>query len=135
METVGTPRAVGSRPSARPRIWNLEARTERFAADVRALVRTLPPALVSREDARQLLRSSGSVAANCIEANESLGARDRMMRFRIARKEAKESGLWLRLLASGRDSADDQRRQELIQEARELLLILTAIIKRLEPLA
>ncbi len=74
------------------------------------------------------------MAANCIEANEALGVKDRMMRFRIARKEAKESGLWLRLLAPENSRADEPRRQELIREARELLLILTAIIKRLEPL-
>ena len=54
------------------------------------------------------------------------------MKFRTCRKEAKESQLWLRLLHTG-DAADlDIKRQALRQEAHELKLILTAIIKKLE---
>lgn len=81
---------------------------------------------------KQLVRSSGSIAANCIEANESLGSKDRVMRFRIARKEAKESRLWLRLVNTADNLAMDEQRAALSQEAIELKLILTAIIKKLE---
>lgn len=111
---------------------DLEDRTADFAAAVRSLVRRLPRTVANIEDARQLVRSSGSVAANCIEANESLGEKDRVMRFRICRKEAKESQLWLRLLHVGDDAELESERQALRQEAHELKLILTAIIKKLE---
>lgn len=111
---------------------DLEERTAAFAEDIRRFVRSLPRTISNIEDVKQLVRSSGSVAANCIEANEALGGKDRVMRFKTARKEAKESQLWLRLLGTGDDSALQDRRQALWQEAHELKLILTAIIKKLE---
>ena len=46
---------------------------------------------------KQLIKSSGSVGANYIEANESLGKKDFRMRIKISRKEAKESRYWSRL--------------------------------------
>jgi len=42
------------------------------------------------EDARQLVRSSGSVGSNYIEANESLSKKDFALRIKICRKEAQE---------------------------------------------
>jgi len=111
---------------------DLEERTAVFAEDVRAFVRLLPRTISNIEDVKQVVRSSGSVAANCIEANEALGDKDRVMKFRTCRKEAKESQLWLRLLHTGADADLDTRRKALRQEANELKLILTAIIKKLE---
>jgi len=57
----------------------------------------LPRIISNIEYGKQLIRSSGSQAANYIEANESLGRKDFMMKIRICRKEAKESRLWLKL--------------------------------------
>lgn len=82
----------------RSKRYDLEDRTFRFAQACRALVATLPKSLSSIEDGKQLVRSSGSVAANYIEANESLSKKDFLMRIKICRKEAKESELWLRLI-------------------------------------
>jgi len=111
---------------------DLEERTAVFAEEVRAFVRSLPRTIANIEDVKQVIRSSGSVAANCIEANEALGDKDRVMKFRTSRKEAKESQLWLRLVHTGDDSALNIRRAALRQEAHELKLIFTAIIKKLE---
>jgi four helix bundle protein len=108
---------------------DLEERTAVFAEDIRAFVRGLPRTISNIEDVKQLVRASGSVAANCIEANEALGDKDRVMKFRTCRKEAKESQLWRRLLQVG-DSG--QLRDALRQEAHELKLIFSAIVKRLE---
>ncbi len=47
-----------------------------FAEDVRAFVRQLPRTIANIEDVKQLVRASGSVPANCIEANEALGNKD-----------------------------------------------------------
>ena len=111
---------------------DLEERTAEFAESVRAFVRKLPRTISNLEDVKQLVRSSGSVAANCIEANEALGGKDRVMRFRTSRKEAKESQLWLRLIHVGENADIQTQRQALWQEAHELKLIMTAIIKKLE---
>ena len=115
-----------------PERGDLEERSERFAAAVRIFVRALPRTISNIEDAKQLVRASGSVAANCIEANEALGSRDRVMRFRIARKEAKESGLFLRLVDVASSVPLEERRADLEKEARELKLILSAIVRKLE---
>ncbi len=77
-------------------------------------------------DGRQLLRSSGSVGANYIEANESLGRKDFLFRVWISRKEAKESHYWLRLLDLAGRSDLDIERSELLNEAIELTRILGA---------
>ena len=111
---------------------DLEARTEELAAAVRTFVRRLPRTISNIEDVKQLVRASGSVAANCIEANEALGDKDRVMKFRICRKEAKESQLWLRLVDCSGDAMLDKTRAELRQEAHELKLIFSAIVKKLE---
>jgi four helix bundle protein len=55
---------------AKPR--DLEDRTFRFAESVRAFVKQLPRIIANTEDVRQLVRASGSVAANWIEADEAL---------------------------------------------------------------
>ena len=113
-------------------MWDLEERTAVFAESVRQFVRDVPRTVSNQEDVRQLVRASGSVAANCIEANEALGSKDRIMKFRISRKEAKESGLWLRLLYLAGDENSEKTREALRQEAHELKLIFTSIIKKLE---
>ena len=78
--------------------YDLEDRTLAFAERVRALIRRLPKTLGNIEDARQVIRASGSVGANYIEANEALSKKDFVFRIKVCRKEAKESRYWLRLL-------------------------------------
>jgi len=113
-------------------VWDLEERATAFALAVRVFVRRLPVSTGNNEDSKQLIRSSGSVPANYIEANEALGNKDRLMKLRISRKESKESQLWLRLLFLGHDADLEKERERLRQEAHELKLIFTSIIKKLE---
>lgn len=102
-------------------IYDLEDRTYQMAKSCREYVAALPRTIQNNEDGKQLVRSSGSVAANYIEANEALSKRDFIHRIKIAKKEAKESILWLRLTnAPG----------ELIQEMTEIMKILGAILEK-----
>jgi four helix bundle protein len=78
--------------------FDLEDRTLAFAKRCRALVKSLPKTVGNAEDGRQLVRSSGSVGANYIEANEALSKKDFVCCIKICRKEAKESRYWLRLV-------------------------------------
>ena len=80
------------------KVYDLEERTKEFANGCRFLVRGLLMDIPNREDGKQLVRASGSVAANYIEANESLSKKDFIYRIKICRKESKESRLWLNLL-------------------------------------
>ena len=108
---------------------DLEDRTARFAKNVRTFVRAVPKDIVVIEDGKQLVRASGSVGANYIEANESLSKKDFVMRAKICRKEAKEARYWLQLF--DRLSGDlEKQRTILIQEATELLKIFSAIISK-----
>jgi four helix bundle protein len=69
---------------------DLEDRTFRFAAAVRAFVKQLPRTISNTEDVRQLVRASGSVAANWIEADEALSKKDFLMRVKsVVRKRRK----------------------------------------------
>ena len=112
------------------RRYDLEDRTFEFARSIRSFVSALPRTLSNCEDVRQLVRASGSVAANYIEANEALGKKDFLIRIKISRKEAKESQLWLRLLNAGEKPELEQQRTALIQEASELTKILSAILNK-----
>jgi four helix bundle protein len=116
----------------RTKRFDLEDRALRFALRVRAFSKMLRRTIANQEDGRQLIRSSAAIGANYIEANEALGEKDFIMRLRIARKEAKESRFFLRLLdTEARDSIESER-QALIVEATELLSILSTIIRNAE---
>ena len=97
---------------------------------MRLFVKQLPRSISNAEDVRQLVRASGSVAANWIEADEALSKKDFLMRVKICRKEAKESRLFLRLVDTGINKSRLARREALVAEARELLLIFSAIISK-----
>src|SRR4051812_9670793 len=71
--------------------YDLEERTFNFAQQVRSFVKKLPTNIWNTEDAKQLVRASGSTGANYIEANEALSKKDFAYRIKISRKEAKES--------------------------------------------
>lgn len=107
--------------------YDLEERTFEFARDVRAFVRKVVKDIPNIEDCKQVVRSSGSVAANYIEANEALSKKDFLMRSKICRKEAKESRLWLRLILSENIETE---RARLEQEAKELTHIFGSIITK-----
>lgn len=111
-----------------PKRRDLEERTFLFAQAIRAFVKVLPRTISNSEDARQIVRASGSVAANWIEADEALSKKDFIVRAKICRKEAKESRLFLRLVDAGPETVS--RRDALATEARELTLIFSAIISK-----
>jgi four helix bundle protein len=104
----------------RTKQYDLEDRTFTFAKNVRAFARQIPRTIANIEDTKQVVRSSGSIGANYIEANESLSKRDFLMRIKICRKEAKESRYWLRLIEAGDDATVEKYRHDLLQEATEL---------------
>jgi four helix bundle protein len=123
---------LDARSKAETKEYDLEERTFIFAENVRAFVKKIPKTLANVEDAKQLVRASGSVGANYIEANESLSKKDFLMRIKICRKEAKESRYWLRLVEAGDNAILQKKRSDLIQEAVELTNIFGAILRKSE---
>jgi four helix bundle protein len=115
-----------------PKPRKLEEGTFRFAESIRAFVKQLPKTISNTEDVRQLVRASGSVAANWIEADEALSKKDFPMRVKICRKEAKKNRLFLRLVDMDPAKGSLPARDKLAEEARELTLILSSIISKNE---
>src|SRR3990172_1927800 len=71
--------------------YDLEERTFKFEERTNCYVRILPRTITNIENGKQLVRSSGSVGANYIEANEALSRKDFVMRIKICKKnESKE---------------------------------------------
>ena len=110
--------------------YDLEDRTYQFAKRCRDYIKRMPRTISNIEYGKQLARSSGSQAANYIEANESLSKKDFVMRVKICRKESKESRLWLKLSDIGDDRDLEKDQKELIQEATELTSIFSSIIEK-----
>ncbi len=110
--------------------YDLEERTFAFVVAVREFLKVIPITLANIEYQKQLIRSSASISANYLEANDALGDKDFLMRVRIARKEAKETYLWLRLLDLMQKSELETQRLHLMKETKEFRLILSSIINK-----
>jgi four helix bundle protein len=110
--------------------YDLEDRTFEFARSVRAFVKKLRKSVANIEDGKQLIRASGSIGANYIEANESLSKKDFIMRIKICRKEAKESRYWLRLIDTDDKLEHENHKKQLVNEATELMNIFGAILAK-----
>ncbi|HSP86638.1 MAG TPA: four helix bundle protein [Ignavibacteriaceae bacterium] len=111
-------------------VYDLEERTFLFAKNTRLFVKALPKTIINIDDVKQLIRATGSVGANYIEANESLSKKDFVMRIKICRKEAKESAYFLRLLNETNEITNKNEVERLTQEAIELKKIFSSIIEK-----
>lgn len=111
-----------------PKLYDLEERTFQFSKNVALYVKQLPNNISNLEHGKQVVRSSGSIGANYIEANEALSKKDFIMRIKICRKEAKESAYWLRLIVETNDEKYTKEGKLLFDEAIELKKIFSAIL-------
>ena len=110
--------------------YDLEERTFLFAKSVALYCKSLSKNIVNIEYIKQVIRSSGSVGANYIEANESLSRKDFCMRIKICRKESKESVYWLRLIIETNSSNFRPEGIKLLNESTELKKIFSSIIEK-----
>jgi four helix bundle protein len=110
--------------------YDLEERTFQFAKAVRLYLKKLPKTISNLEDGRQVIRSSASTGANYIEANESLGKKDFLMRLKISRKESKETAFFIRLLVETNHPEFQPEGVQMHNEAIQLKKILTSIIEK-----
>jgi four helix bundle protein len=108
---------------------DLVDRSFRFALAVRSFVRKLPKNQINLQDSMQLVRSSGSIGANYIEAQEALSKKDFGMRVKICRKEAKESAYWLSLFSELPSSLEHEH-GGLLDEAQQLTKIFSSIVEK-----
>ena len=113
----------------RPR-RDIPERTFEFARKIVKLCQMLDQVPgVSRTLSNQLLRSGTSIGANVEEGQGSQSRADFIAKYSIACKEARETHYWLRLMAATEIRPQPQL-SELLEEAHQLVAILTAIIKK-----
>lgn len=107
--------------------YDLEKRTLSFTKSVIQFINHIHKTLANVEIAKQVIRSSSSIGANYIEANEALSKKDFIYRIKVCRKEAKETTYWIKLLEV--DTSLKKQRNDLIQESIELTKIFGAIYR------
>jgi len=111
--------------------FDLEERTFQFALSTRQCIASRTWSRAQWRDIDQILRSSGSVAANYVEADNAVSKPDFFYRIRVAKKECVETRLWLRLLGA---TTDDESIKEtlriLYRESDELIRIFAAILRK-----
>ena len=110
------------------KICDIRERAFRFAERILEIADLIPPSPATQRLCDQLVGSGTSIGANLEEADGSITKRDFVNKIAIARKEAKETKYWLRLIKSkylpnGSIAAD-------IQETQEIINILSAIINK-----
>jgi four helix bundle protein len=109
--------------------FDLEERTAQFGEAVIHFARAVAKNPVTTPLISQLVRAGTSVGANYCEADDAVSKKDFKNKIGICRKEARETKLWLRLLAAAEPDLKTEARK-LWQEAKELHLIFAAIWRK-----
>jgi four helix bundle protein len=109
--------------------FDLEERTALFGETVIQFAKTIPKNPVTTPLISQIVRSGTSVGANYCEADDAVSKRDFKNKIGTCRKEARETKLWLRMIAAAEPELKVEARK-LWQEAKELHLIFAAIWRK-----
>lgn len=110
------------------KIYDIRERVFSFAKRVLEITEKLPHNKVCDVLRIQLVKSGTSIGANVEKADGTVTKRDFVNKLTIARKEAKETKYWLRLIAG--KYIKTELLEEDIQEAQEIINILSAIIDK-----
>lgn len=110
--------------------YDFEERTFKFSKDIIHLCKQLNINRVNMRLSDQLIRSATSIGANYCEANETDSKKDFRNKIRIAKKEAKETIYWIRLILDSNSYLQKQI-ESLLDEANQLMKILASIYLKL----
>ncbi len=106
--------------------YQLEERTAKFGEAVIVFCSATKLTPISRPLVDQLIRSSTSIGANYMEANDASSRKDFLNKIHICKKEAQETQHWLRMMGAAMPEKKDDLRT-LWQECHELVLIFQKI--------
>jgi len=118
----------GSEQSKKPE-FDLEEQMAQFGEAVIQFAKMIPKDTVNTSLISQLVRAGTSVGANYCEADDAVSKKDFRNKIGICRKEARETKLWLRMIAAAEPEMKTEARK-LWQEAKELHLIFAAIWRK-----
>lgn len=108
--------------------YDIRERSFLFGMRVIKWVRTLKRDWVMEISAKQLIRSATSIGANIEEVDGTETIKDKIYKWTIARKEARESRFWIRTLIA--DGFESPEAHALVQESTELINIISTLIKK-----
>jgi len=111
------------------RKFDLEERTQKFGEEIIEFAKEIPKTVVTIPLIGQLVRAGTSVGSNYCEADCAETRKDFEHKLGICKKESKESKHWLRMIAKAVPEKNEKARG-LWQEANELNLIFTSIVKK-----
>ena len=109
--------------------YDLEERTAKFGEDIIEFAKKIPKNTITIPLIDQLIRAGTSVGSNYCEADCAETRKDFEHKLGICKKESKETKHWLRMIARAVPELKDEARK-LWQEANELNLIFTSIVKK-----
>ncbi len=103
-----------------------------FAVRVLKMTQSLPKTYVNIAIINQIIRSATSIGANIEEARGAHTKTDFTYGMNIAKKEARETLYWLRLIVE-MNPTFFSKLGLLLKENEEIIKILTAIVKKAKP--
>ena len=111
---------------------DIRERSFKFALRIIKLCKELPKNEVNKVLVNQVLRSGTSIGANLEEALGAHTKAEFTNSTNIAKKEARETNYWLRLMAESNGLKIKKRMENLLDEAEEIIKILTSSVKKLK---
>lgn len=109
-------------------VFDIRERSFRFGVRIVRLVMSLPKNSVGFALGNQVIRSGTAIGANIEEAQNSGTRKEFIRSLTISLKEARETEYWLRII-SETDLIKSERLTGLIEENKEIIKILTTIVK------
>lgn len=100
-----------------------------FSVSIVKLAKNTPIDLTNRNIFEQLLKSSTSIGANYVEANNASSRADFRSKIFLAKKEASETRYWLKLLSQ---TYERQELEGLIDEISQIIMTLQTIISTMK---
>ena len=110
------------------KVYNIRERLYIFSKRILEICRALPASQECDVIRKQLSKAGTSIGANFEEADGALTKKDFINKVAIARKEAKETKYWLRLITG--TYVDQLKMEGDNREIEELICILSAILKK-----
>jgi len=110
------------------KIFDIKERSFWFGVEIVKLVADLPKNTAGFAVGGQIVRSGTSIGANIEEAQNAPTKKEFIHGMTISLREARETEFWLRIIIES-DLIGKEKIDNLIEENKEIIKILTAIVK------
>ncbi len=109
--------------------YNLVERVEKLGKSIISFAKQIPRNTITLPLISQFIRAGTSIGANYCEADDAESRNDYVHKVGIAKKEARETMYWTKMLVEAEPKLKNEA-LVIYQEAKEINLIMNAIIKK-----